>query len=163
MKVAIVYNDSSCKLAESILSLLYELGHDVLEIKNSDPEFDYTDLTICAGWKLLTHHADRTILICESGLCTSITANKMKGLYASTCYDWFEVHISRSKYNTNVLCLSDRWTDNHNARHIVKEWVKTPFQERSNDLRSLSKIEEIQEEQLCSFCSGLKEETVEVR
>ena len=153
MRVAIAYNNSACKLAESIISLLHKLGHDVLEIKNSNPETDDTDLTFCAGQEILSHHADRAVLICESGLCTCIAANKMRGLYASPCYDSFEAHVSRSRYNTNILCLSDRWTDGHAADGIVKEWIKTPFHERPNDVRSLHKIKTIEDEQIMSFHS----------
>jgi RpiB/LacA/LacB family sugar-phosphate isomerase len=159
MRVAIAYNDSGCKLAESIISLLRQRGHHILEFNNSNPDdTDYTDLTYCAGQEVLAHHADRAILICGSGLCTCIAANKMKGLYASPCYDVFEAHVSRSKYNTNVLCLSDRWIDNRTAVNIVKEWLETPFQGRPIDIRSLNKIEEIEDKQLYPFSSCLNKE-----
>ena len=157
MRVAVAYNDSSCKLAEAIISSLHQLGHHVLEFRNSNPNVDPTDLTFCVGQEVLTHHVDRAILICESGLCTCIAANKMIGLYASSCYDIFEAQVSRSKYNTNVLCLSERWTDKQSAGSIVKKWMETPFQERPNDLRSLKKIEKIEEEQIQPSSSGFKE------
>lgn len=159
MRVAVAYNGSGCKLAEAIISLLRQGGHHVLDFGSSNSDIDHTDLTYCAGQEILAHHADRAILICGSGLCTCIAANKMKGLYASPCYDEFEARVSRSKFNTNVLCLSDRWTDRKTAVNIVKEWLRTPFQERLIDLRSIHKIETIEQEQVRGFSSETKEET----
>ncbi len=44
MRVAIAYNGSGSKLAESIISLLRQLGYHVLEFGNSNPDTDYADL-----------------------------------------------------------------------------------------------------------------------
>ena len=162
MRVVIAYNDSGYKLAESIMSLLHQLGHHILDLGNSISDTDHADLTYCAGQEVLAHHADRAILICGSGICACIAANKMKGLYAAPCYDMFEAHISRSKYNTNVLCLSDRWTDNQTADNIAKEWLKTPFRKRSHDRRLLKKIQIIEEEQLQSFSTDVKGESEKI-
>ena len=162
MRVVIAYNESGHKLAESIISLLHQLGHHIRDVGSSHSDTDYTDLTYCAGQEVLAHHVNRAILICGSGISTCIAANKMKGLYAAPCYDMFEAHVSRSKYNTNVLCLSEHWTDNQNAVNIVKEWLKTPFQKRSNNLRSIEKIKAIEEEQILSFSTDVKDGTEKI-
>lgn len=148
MRIAVAYNGSDHKLADSIKSLLHELGHAILDLDHSPVDADVPDLTYCAGQRILSHDADRAILICGLGICTCIAANKIKGLYAAPCYDKFDAHMARSRYNTNVLCLSSRLTDSQDVHAIVKEWLDTPFEKRSNDLRALKKIESIEGQKL---------------
>ena len=144
MKVAIAYNQFGRPLAESIIVLLHDLGHDVMDLGDSDSQVDYADIAYSAGREIIDRHADRAILICGFGVCTTISANKMKGLYAAPCYDPFEARVSRSRYDTNVLCLAERWTDARAACDIVIQWIGTPFEHRATDTRSLRKIHSIE-------------------
>ena len=156
MRVAIAHNTFGCTVAASIKSLLQELGHQLLDFGDPSPQTDYVDLAFFAGQTIRTNQADRAILICALGLSTAIAANKIKGLYAAPCYDKFEAHIARSKFNINVLCLSDRWTNPQDAHNIVSEWLKTPFEKRPNDLRSINKIKEVETQQLSPFLPGME-------
>jgi ribose 5-phosphate isomerase B len=153
MRVAIAYNGTGYALAQAIKSLLHQLKYPILDCGSKSSQADMVDLSYCTGQEILAHHADRAILICPAGLCTCITVNKMKGLYAAPCYDRFEARISRHKYNTNVLCLSNLWTDTKTSIDIVKEWLETSFSKRPCDVRSLSKIQMIEAEQQLSSSS----------
>ena len=144
MRITIAYYEQNRDLAKSIISLLRQLGHQVQEVQDSSPNTDYTDLAYSVGQEILKNHADRAILICGLGVCSCIAANKIKGLYAAACYDLFDAQISRSRYDTNVLCLSDCWSDQRMAGKIVEVWLKTPFHERSCDIRSMKKIKIIE-------------------
>ena len=157
MKIAFAYHRSDCKLAELIKSLLHQLGHEVLDFGASDNKTDPPDMAYCTGRAVLNHNAERAILVCESGMCSCIAANKMAGLYAAPCYDIVEAHIARSRYNTNVLCLSDCWTDNRTALNIVKEWLNTPYAKSTLTLRALTKLKTIEAEQCQSSSSDTNE------
>jgi RpiB/LacA/LacB family sugar-phosphate isomerase len=147
MKIAIAYQKCGFKLAESIISLLRGLGHEVLDFSTPDWADDSPDMAYCTGQAILDHNAERAILICGSGMSSCIAANKIKGLYAASCYDIVEAHIARSRYNTNVLCLSDCWTDKQTTLNIVKEWLNTPFSKGSLTIRSLTKLKTIENEE----------------
>jgi ribose 5-phosphate isomerase B len=144
MRITIAYYKQSCELAKSIVLLLRQLGHQIKVVHDSNPNTDYTDLAYSVGREILENHADRAILICGLGVCTCIAANKIKGLYAAACYDPFDAQVSRSRYDTNVLCLSECWTDQGMAGKIVEVWLKTPFHERPCDVRSMKKIKTIE-------------------
>jgi RpiB/LacA/LacB family sugar-phosphate isomerase len=148
MKVAIAYKKSGSALAVAIKAFLHQSNYAVLDFGNSSPQIDYVDLTYQVGQTILDHQADKAILICVSGLCTCIAANKIKGLYAAPCYDPFEAHLSRSRFNTNVLCLSNCWTNPKNVHNIIREWLETPFEKHTQDARAFDKIKAIEEEQL---------------
>ena len=144
MKIALSYLDSGRKLAESVKSVVIQMGHTILDLPASDPESDYPDIAYMSGRAIVEGQADRAIMICGAGLCTSICANKIKGIYASCCYDPFDARIARSKYNTNVLSLSHLWTDAGTVQKIVTEWLRTPFHESSASVRSFGKIQQME-------------------
>ena len=119
MKIALSYMEDGRKLAESVRSIVTQFGHDVLDLPASGHEIDYPDIAYMSGMAVFEHRAERAIIICGAGLCSCMCANKIKGVYASCCYDPFDARIARSKYNTNVLCLSLLWTDADSVQKIV--------------------------------------------
>jgi len=149
MKIAIAYNRSGRKLAQSLISGLSLLDHDFIDLgsDSEDDEMDCTDGVYQAGTAMLKRGYDRLILVYGAGLASSMAANKIKGLYAAPAYDVFEARLARSLYNTNVLCLADRWLDAPAARDIVEEWLKTPFHPNARRSRALQKIYAIEQGQ----------------
>jgi ribose 5-phosphate isomerase B len=147
MKIAIAYNRSGHKLAQSLIDSITLLGHEVVDLGNdaTEDENDCPDGVYFAGTAMLKRRLDRLILIYGVGLASSIAANKIKGLYAAPCYDVFEARVARQVYNTNVLCLADRWLDNQAAQSIVKEWLQTSFHQNTRRSRALEKIRAIEE------------------
>ena len=148
MRIGIGYLDSGIQYADHIKTFLKQHHHDIVDFGIHDHEGDYPDLAYIAGRAVASAVVERVILICGAGLCSCICANKMKGVYASPCYDPFEARMARSKYNTNVLCLSYAWTDAKTAIAIVAEWLRTPFNESTASVRSLRKIQAIEARQV---------------
>ncbi|MCE5184923.1 MAG: RpiB/LacA/LacB family sugar-phosphate isomerase [Planctomycetaceae bacterium] len=145
MKIAIAYNNTGARIAEGINGLVIQLGHSSTFYKVADDEFGCTDVLYEAGLELLSNNVDRIIIICGSGINTSMIANKIKGLYAAVCYEALEAHIAREDYDTNVLCLSDSWLDPQTAHAIVKEWLGTQFEHKNRCDRALRKIKSIED------------------
>jgi ribose 5-phosphate isomerase B len=147
MKIAIAYNQPGHKLAQTLIDYITLLGHEVIDLGDdkSVDENDCPDGVYLAGTAMLKRRLDRLILVYGAGLASSIAANKIKGLYAAPCYDVFEARIARQIYNTNVLCLADRWLDTLAAQSIVKEWLETPFHHNIRRSRALEKIRAIEE------------------
>lgn len=142
MKIAISYNRSGRKLAQSLINQMSLHDHDVIDL-GTDSDADETDCTdgvYVAASAMLKRGYDRLILIYGAGMASSMAANKIKGLYAAPAYDVFEARLARSLYNTNVLCLADRWLDTDTALDIVTEWLKTPFHPNARRSRALEKI-----------------------
>ncbi len=144
MKIAIAYNTTGARLADSIISYLSGLGHTVFDFGAAGGGLDDADIAYAACKQLPNKHIERAILLCGAGQCTCIVANKINGLYAAPCNDAFEAHQARQRYDTNVLCLSVRWLDAKTAETIVKEWIETPFCDTHRNGRALEKIRAIE-------------------
>ena len=51
---------------------------------------------------------DLAIIICGTGIGSSIAANKIKGIRAAVCHDEYTAKMTRLDNNANVLCLGSR-------------------------------------------------------
>ena len=87
--------------------------------------------------------AEKSILICGTGIGMSITANKFKGIRCSLCADCFTAEATREHNDSNILALGARTTGPGLALKIVDTYLKTPF---SNDERHIRRISQIETE-----------------
>ena len=51
---------------------------------------------------------DLAIIICGTGIGSSMAANKIKGIRAAVCHDEYTAKMTRIDNNANVLCLGAR-------------------------------------------------------
>ena len=125
MKIAVASDHAGFEMKEDIRNYLSELGHEVEDCGaySGEKSVDYPDWGIKAAEKVASGRADRGILICGTGVGMSITANKVKGVYAALCANEFTARLSREHNGTNVLVLGGRTTGAELARCIVKTWL----------------------------------------
>lgn len=134
------------ELKEYIKKELTKEGYEFLDISNFNTrEDDYPDIVenLCCKIKEI----DFGIMICGTGIGSSIVANKIKGIRAAVCYDNYTARLTRYDNNANVLCLGAR-TDIAKEKgfvyEIVKTFVNTPFSNEERHIRRLEKIIEIE-------------------
>src|SRR3989337_3114816 len=109
MKVAVGFDHAGFHLKEAILSVVRKAGHDVIDVGTFNKESsDYPDFAEAVGRAIQNGKAERGILVCGSGIGASITANKMKGVYASICHDTYSAAQGVKHDDMNVLCLGGR-------------------------------------------------------
>ena len=84
----------------------------------------------------------RGIMICCTGIGACISANKVKGIRASLCFDAWSARLTRSHNDSNVLCLGQGAAAGKNGawQRILGAWLKTKF---SGDLRHLRRLRKI--------------------
>ncbi|MDR0652789.1 MAG: uracil phosphoribosyltransferase [Synergistaceae bacterium] len=125
MKIAVASDHAGFAMKEDIRNYLFELGHDVEDCGaySEGKSVDYPDWGIKAAEKVAAGKADRAILVCGTGVGMSITANKVKGIYAALCTDEFTARLSREHNAANVLALGGRTIGAEIARSIVKAWL----------------------------------------
>lgn len=90
---------------------------------------------------------DFGIMICGTGIGSSIVANKIKGIRAAVCYDNYTARLTRCDNNANVLCLGSRTDIAKDAKYIyeiVKTFLNTPFSNEERHVRRLNKITQIE-------------------
>ena len=125
MKIAVASDHAGFTMKEDIRRYLFELGHDVEDCGtySGEKSVDYPDWGIRAAERVASGKADRGILVCGTGVGMSITANKVKGVYAALCADEFTARLSREHNASSVLALGGRTTGAELARGIVRAWL----------------------------------------
>jgi ribose 5-phosphate isomerase B len=71
---------------------------------------------------------DRGIIICGSGIGSSIVANRFRKVRAALCVTEEMGRLSRSHNDANVLVLGGRITTYAEASKILTAWLTTPFE-----------------------------------
>jgi len=106
----------------------------------SDNGFEYTDMGFyCeletaheiaeAVCKKVTENADnKGILVCGTGIGISMAANKIKGIRAALCADWYSAKYTRLHNDANVICMGGRTTGAGSAVEMLDVFLHTEFE-----------------------------------
>jgi len=140
MKVAVGNDHGGLALKETVISLLQELGHDVVDLgTNSGESCDYPDFAGKVAEGVGAGAYDRGVLICGTGIGMSIAANKVKGVRAALCNEIFSARMARAHNDANILCLGARVVGPGVAAEIVKAFFTTDY-EAGRHARRVEKI-----------------------
>ena len=82
---------------------------------------------------------------CEQGI--SIAANKVKGIRAACCSNYFGAKYTRLHNDANMLCLGERVIGPGLALELVDVFLDTPF-EGGRHQRRIDQITAIEQEEL---------------
>ena len=133
-------------MKEKIKEMLQAEKYKYIDISEGYVESDdYTDVVNEMCNKLQEN--DKAIMVCGTGIGSSIVANKYKGIRAAICYDEYTAKFTRLHNNANMLCLGGRTVlaeDDDKLKTIVKTFLDTEFSFEERHVRRLSKIKEIE-------------------
>ncbi len=146
LKVALACDHAGFLLKEHIKEYLAEKGICCEDFGTFDEEpVDYPDLAYKAASAVQKGAYDRGILVCGTGIGVAITANKLKGIRAALCSDYFSARCARAHNDANILTLGARVMEKERALKIVDVFLETPF-EGGRHLKRLKKIEKLEDE-----------------
>ena len=134
-------------MKEKIKDMLKSNGYEYIDVLEEYIENDdYTDVVtnICNRMK----DTDLAIMVCGTGIGSSIMANKYKGVRAAICYDEYTAKFTRLHNNANMLCLGGRTVlseDDEKLFSIVDTFINTEFSNEERHIRRLNKIKEVEE------------------
>ena len=146
MKIVIGCDEAGVSYKNELLKLLKSLDEisEVMDIGvNENDKTDYPHIGVAAAKKVASGEFDRALLICGTGMGMAISANKVKGIRASTAHDSYSIERLILSNNAQVLALGQRVIGIELAKRLVREWVEYSFDEKS---ASASKVEA-----LCSY------------
>lgn len=86
---------------------------------------------------------DKAILCCGTGIGISMAANKIKGIRAACCSDYFSAKYTRLHNDANALCLGARVIGVGAALELVDVFINTEF-EGGRHQRRVDQITEIE-------------------
>ncbi len=87
--------------------------------------------------------AEKAVLCCGTGIGISMAANKVKGIRAACCSDYFSAKYTRLHNDANALCLGARVIGPGAAIELVNVFINTPF-EGGRHQRRVDQITEIE-------------------
>ena len=96
--------------------------------------------------KVVGGECDKAVLCCGTGIGISMAANKVKGIRAACCSDYFSAKYTRMHNNANVLCLGARVIGEGAAIELVKVFLNTEF-EGGRHQRRVDQLTELENRQ----------------
>lgn len=144
--IAIGADHAAYQMKEELTLYLKELGYECLDFGTHSAEtVDYPDIVFEVATAVSRGEAPRGIVMCGTGIGSSIVANKVPGVRASLCHDTFSAKYARLHNNANILAMGARVIGMGLAKKILREWLSAEF-EGGRHSRRLEKIGRIEDQ-----------------
>ena len=141
MRIAIGSDHAGFHLKESLLGVLRDDGHEVVDVgTDTDQAVDYPDFTEAVAVAVRGHEVDRGVMICGSGVGASVAANKVQGIRAAVCHDTYSAHQGVEHDDMNVLVLGARIVGVSLATELVDAFLGATFSGDERHLRRMAKV-----------------------
>lgn len=144
MKIAIGCDHAGPALKAEIMAHLDEKGVEYIDMGIQEGEkIDYPEKAKEVCEKITNGQCDLAVLICGTGIGMSMSANKIKGIRAACCSDYFSAKYTRAHNDANVLCIGARVVGAGLAIELVDVFLETQF-EGGRHQRRIDKIAAIE-------------------
>jgi ribose 5-phosphate isomerase B len=146
MRIAVAFDHRGVKLRAALLQVLAAEGHEVLDLGTDTDKvrIDYPDKAQEVGEAILSGAADRSVLVCGSGVGASVAASKLPGIRAAICHDVYSAHQGVEHDDMNVLCLGSEVVGPELAADLLRTFLRAEFGGGERYVRRLKKIEEME-------------------
>lgn len=145
MKIALGSDHAGFDLKETLRSFIEGLGHEVVDVGTHSVEsVDYPDYAEKVAVEVVTGRVDRGVMLCGSGVGASIAANKIPGIRAANCEDYYSAHQGVEHDDMNVLVLGGRIVGSALAEDMVRGYLEASFTGEARHLRRLEKVQAIE-------------------
>lgn len=131
-------------LKRELLKYLSEEGFPFTDLGCGGETVDYPDIAEAVCKKVLESEENRGVLLCGTGVGISIAANKIKGIRAALCGDWYSAKYTRLHNDANVICMGGRTTGPGLAAEILDVFLHTSFEGGKHAAR-VNKIKKLEE------------------
>jgi ribose 5-phosphate isomerase B len=143
MNVAVAFDHRGVHLRGSVLAVLREEGHDVVDLgTDTDAQrIDYPDKAMEVGAAIKAGEAERGVLVCGSGVGAAVAACKIAGIRAAICHDAYSAHQGVEHDDMNVLCLGSEVVGPSLAADLVRTFLAARFDGGDRYVARLEKVE----------------------
>ncbi len=127
--IALGADHGGFELKEAIKKHLEEKGVEYKDFGTYSPEsIDYAQVAYKTCKSVTNGESERAILCCGTGIGISMAANKVKGIRAACCSDYFSAKFTRLHNDANALCLGGRVVGVGLALELVDIFLETEFE-----------------------------------
>ena len=128
MKLVLGADHGGFDLKENIKEYLKEQGIEFTDYGTLTGErCDYPDIAKKVAEAVADGTFDRGILVCGTGICIGIAANKVHGIRAALCHDCFSAQATREHNDANIIAFGARIVGVELAKDIVKAYLNAEF------------------------------------
>ncbi len=127
--IAIGCDHSAIELKNNIIQHLAEQNIPVKDFGTYTKEAcDYPDIAEVVCTAINSGECDKGILICGTGIGISMSANKIHGIRAALCHDYFSAKYTRMHNDSNIIALGARVIGSGLACELVDVFLNTAFE-----------------------------------
>ena len=116
------------ELKLAIMEHLKFRGVEFVDCGCNGEKADYPEIAEKTCAKIVSGECEKAILVCGTGIGMSMSANKIKGIRAAVCSDWYSAKYTRLHNDANVLCLGGRVLGAGLALELVDVFLDTEFE-----------------------------------
>ncbi len=116
-------------LKEEIKKHLDDIGVAYKDFGTYTPgSIDYAKIAYKTCQAVVSGACEKAILCCGTGIGISMAANKVKGIRAACCSDYFSAKFTRLHNDANALCMGGRVLGAGLAIEMVDVFLNTEFE-----------------------------------
>ena len=142
MRIALAGDHAGLDVKNTVAGWLRDWGHEVTDLGAHayDATDDYPDFAGAVAEAVAAGKAERGVIVCGSGVGSSIVANKVRGVRAATCHDTYSAHQGVEHDDMNVICLGGRVIGLETAREVLRAFLGARFSGEERHARRLKKV-----------------------
>lgn len=145
INIAIGSDHTGVKAKKVLYDFLKQKEYNLIDVGTfTEDAVDYPDIAFNVANRVSIGEVKFGIIIDATGIPSSITANKIPGIRAATCYNEFSAKSSREHNDANVLVLGAKALGDETLKSISEVWLKSNFLGDRHQ-RRLDKIKLIEE------------------
>ena len=127
--IGIGNDHAGTEIKEAIVKYFKENGIEYKDYGCMDGEkCDYPQKAKEVCDDVINNTLDKAILVCGTGIGISIAANKVKGIRAACCSDYYSAKVTRQHNDANVLFMGGKVFGEGLACELVDIFLKTEFE-----------------------------------
>jgi ribose 5-phosphate isomerase B len=127
-KVAIGSDHTGFAVKQIVITFLKDEGYEVTDVgTHSEDSCDYPDFAIKVGELVQRGMVNFGILLDATGIPSAITANKISGIRAATCYNEFSARSAREHNNANIIVMGAKALGEETIKSILNVWLNSEF------------------------------------
>lgn len=141
MKVAVGADHAGFHLKQTVIDVLVELGHTVLDCgTHSDEPIDFPDITESTCARVLDGRVDRAILVCGTGAGAIMAANKIPGIRCALANEPYSARQAVEHDDANAIALGAWLVPPVFIATIVSEFLLATFDDDKDTRRRVEKL-----------------------
>lgn len=145
MNIILAADHNGFEKKKILIEFLRSLGYSITDAGNRtyEPEDDFPDYVESLVQKMRATPNSIGVVMCGSGVGTSIAANKYEGIFCALCSSTIQAKMARMHAHANVLALSASYTQIEQMKDILLTFIKTSENMEQKYIRRIEKVKNI--------------------